>query len=51
MRRSHQTNTLVLFSDQTGSNVYKDKWLNGILQYTGMGLKGIKYWIRIKIKF
>ncbi|HFP8735680.1 TPA: hypothetical protein ACH6L0_002997, partial [Enterococcus faecium] len=28
MRRSHQTNTLVLFSDQTGSNVYKDKWLN-----------------------
>ncbi|MGN9410362.1 hypothetical protein ACTMR5_15415, partial [Enterococcus faecium] len=40
MRRSHQTNTLVLFSDQTGSNVYKDKWLNGILQYTGMGLKG-----------
>lgn len=40
MRRSHQTNTLVLFSDQTGSNVYKDKWLNGVLQYTGMGLKG-----------
>ncbi len=40
MRRSHQSNTLVLFSDQTGSNVYKDKWLNGILQYTGTGLKG-----------
>lgn len=40
MRRSHKTNTLVLFSDQTGGNVYKDKWLNGILQYTGMGLNG-----------
>jgi len=40
MRRSHRTNTLVLFSDQTGKNVYKDKWLNGVLQYTGMGLKG-----------
>lgn len=40
MRRSHKTNTLVLFSDQTGNNIYKDKWIEGILQYTGMGLTG-----------
>lgn len=43
MRRSHTTNTLVIFSDHT-TNHYEDKWIideNGdnILLYTGMGKK------------
>ena len=43
MRKSNQTNSLVLVSDQTQKtdiNPYQDKWINGILHYTGMGLKG-----------
>ncbi|WP_235822054.1 HNH endonuclease [Gottfriedia luciferensis] len=35
MRRSHVTNTLVIFSDHT--KMYDDKWYNNILHYTGMG--------------
>lgn len=43
MRKSNTTNSLVLVSDQTQSsnlNPYQDKWIDGILHYTGMGLKG-----------
>ena len=43
MRKSNRTNTLVLVSDQTQSqdrNPYQDKWIDGVLHYTGMGLKG-----------
>lgn len=44
MRRSHITNTLVIFSDHT-KGIYEDKWIiddNGeeILLYTGMGQEG-----------
>ncbi|WP_082389445.1 helix-turn-helix domain-containing protein [Lysinibacillus sp. ZYM-1] len=44
MRRSHSTNTLVIFSDHT-KGIYEDKWIinnNGdeILLYTGMGQEG-----------
>ncbi len=38
MRRSKRTNTLVLISDHTNKNPYQDRWLGGILLYTGMGL-------------
>jgi 5-methylcytosine-specific restriction protein A len=43
MRKSNTTNSLVLVSDQTQKaerNPYNDKWKNGVLHYTGMGLKG-----------
>lgn len=41
MRRSHATNTLVLFTDHSDvENVYEDKWRNNVLHYTGMGLTG-----------
>ncbi len=40
MRRSHQTNTLVLISDHT-KYVHQDRWMAGdLLHYTGMGLEG-----------
>lgn len=39
MRRSKKTNSLVIVCDHTKS-FYQDKWKNGILHYTGMGLKG-----------
>lgn len=39
MRRSHQTNTLVLVSNHTKA-LYEDVWLNEIFHYTGMGTKG-----------
>ena len=39
MRRSLTTNTLVLVSDHT-RGIYEDRWVNEILHYTGMGLKG-----------
>lgn len=39
MRRSHATNTLVLVSDHYGS-IYDDRWIDGVLHYTGMGQKG-----------
>lgn len=44
MRRSHTTNTLVIFSDHT-KGIYEDKWIinennEEILLYTGMGQEG-----------
>lgn len=39
MRRSKKTNTLVLISDYT-KGIYYDKWIGGVLHYTGMGKKG-----------
>lgn len=39
MRRSRQTGTLVIISDDTKS-LYKDEWKNGVLHYTGMGKLG-----------
>ena len=39
MRRSHQTNTLVIVSDHTKA-IYEDRWINGTFHYTGMGLEG-----------
>jgi len=39
MRRSKTTNTLVLISDYT-KGLYHDKWVGGVLQYTGMGKSG-----------
>lgn len=39
MRRSKTTNTLVIVSDYTKS-IYYDKWIGGVLHYTGMGKNG-----------
>lgn len=39
MRRSKTTNTLVIVSDYT-KGIYHDKWIGGILHYTGMGKIG-----------
>lgn len=39
MRRSKSTNTLVLVSDYT-KGIYHDKWIGGVLHYTGMGKSG-----------
>lgn len=39
MRRSISTNTLVLVSDYT-KGLYHDKWIAGVLHYTGMGQVG-----------
>ncbi|MCD8342193.1 MAG: HNH endonuclease [Clostridiales bacterium] len=39
MRRSNVTNTLVLISDYT-KGLYHDKWIGGVLHYTGMGKSG-----------
>lgn len=40
MRRSLETNTLILISDHTKS-VYDDRWINNnILHYSGIGLEG-----------
>ncbi|WP_300411216.1 hypothetical protein [Lagierella sp.] len=39
MRRSKKTNTLVLVSDYT-KGLYFDKWIDGVLHYTGMGKLG-----------
>lgn len=44
MRRSRTTNTLVIVSDYT-KGIYHDKWIGGVLHYTGMG----KNWTRILI--
>jgi len=38
MRRSLETDTLVLISDHTKS-VYEDRWIEEVFHYTGMGLK------------
>lgn len=42
MRRSKTTNTLVLISDYT-KGIYHDKWIGGVLHYTGMGKTGDQY--------
>lgn len=39
MRRSKATNTLVIISDYT-KGIYHDKWIGGVLHYTGMGKNG-----------
>ena len=39
MHRYHATNTLVIVSDYT-KGLYHDKWIGGILHYTGMGKNG-----------
>ena len=39
MRRSRTTNTLVIVSDYT-KGLYHDKWIGGVLHYTGMGKLG-----------
>lgn len=39
MRKSNTTNTLVIVTDYT-RGVYHDKWIGGVLHYTGMGLLG-----------
>lgn len=39
MRRSKTTNTLVIVSDYT-KGLYHDKWIGGVLHYTGMGKSG-----------
>lgn len=39
MRRSKKTNTLVIVSDYT-KGLYQDKWIGGVLHYTGMGKSG-----------
>lgn len=45
MRRSRTTNTLVIVSDYT-KGLYHDKWIGGVLHYTGMGKSGDQdlYW-------
>lgn len=45
MRRSKTTNTLVIVSDYT-KGLYHDKWIGGVLHYTGMGKNGDQdlYW-------
>jgi hypothetical protein len=40
MRRSKQTNSLVLIMKHDGDNPYDDTWNDGILDYTGMGMYG-----------
>lgn len=39
MRKSTITNTLVIVTDYT-RGIYHDKWIGGVLHYTGMGLSG-----------
>lgn len=39
MRRSKKTGTLVIICDGT-KDLYKDRWINGVLHYTGMGKVG-----------
>jgi 5-methylcytosine-specific restriction protein A len=39
MRRSHQTNSLVIISNHTTA-IYEDRWVSDTLYYTGMGLEG-----------
>lgn len=39
MRKSNTTNTLMIVTDYT-RGIYHDKWIGGVLHYTGMGLSG-----------
>lgn len=40
MRKSNKANSLVLIAKHDENNPYDDKWQNGVLHYTGMGLSG-----------
>lgn len=40
MRKSNKANCLVLIARHDGSNPYNDKWKDGKLEYTGMGMNG-----------
>lgn len=40
MRKSNKANSLVLIAKHDEGNPYDDKWQNGVLHYTGMGLSG-----------
>lgn len=39
MRKSNTTNTLVIIANYV-KGIYHDKWIGGVLHYTGMGLNG-----------
>ena len=39
MRKSNSTNTLVIIANYV-KGIYHDKWIGGVLHYTGMGLYG-----------
>jgi 5-methylcytosine-specific restriction enzyme A len=39
MRRAHKTGTLVIVSNHV-ETIYDDRWLDGVLHYTGMGQRG-----------
>lgn len=39
MRRAHKTKSLVLISNHVES-IYDDRWIDGVLHYTGMGTEG-----------
>lgn len=39
MRRAHKTGTLVIISNHVES-IYDDRWIDGVLHYTGMGQLG-----------
>lgn len=39
MRRSKKTNSLIIVSDHTKA-LYEDRWLEGVMHYTGMGQVG-----------
>lgn len=49
MRRSRTTNTLVIVSDYT-KGIYHDKWIGGVLHYTGMGKNGTRILIGHKMQ-
>lgn len=49
MRRSRTTNTLVIVSDYT-KGIYHDKWIGGVLYYTGMGKNGTRILIGHKMQ-
>lgn len=39
MRRAHKTGTLIVVSNHVES-IYDDRWIDGVLHYTGMGQRG-----------
>lgn len=49
MRRSRTTNTLVIVSDYT-KGIYHDKWIGGVLHYTGMGKNATRILIGHKMQ-
>lgn len=40
IRKSNRANCLVIVAKHDGSNPYDDKWVDGKLEYTGMGMNG-----------